>query len=143
MRLLESGTPISRIARRIQEAAAAFQCHPIRGTVSARISRFVLNSGVEIINAPEDEDEDSHIIMQNDTDEENIMAADVLKIEHGEAYVVNILMSTGSGRAKELDAKPTIYQRNVNTSYALKLKASRGFLNECEQKFGVFPFSLR
>jgi hypothetical protein len=39
--------------------------------------------------------------------------------------------------------KPTVFRRNVNTNYALKMKSSRAIFAEICRRFSVFPFSLR
>lgn len=43
-------------------------------------------------------------------------------IEMNEVYVVDLVVSTGEGKARELDAKPTVFKRDAEKSYALKLK---------------------
>ena len=42
-----------------------------------------------------------------------------------EVYAVDILMSTGEGKAKEKDTRTTVYKR-TEEQYSLKMKASRG-----------------
>ena len=42
-----------------------------------------------------------------------------------EVYAVDILMSSGEGKAKEREARTTVYKR-TDIQYSLKMKASRG-----------------
>jgi hypothetical protein len=54
-----------------------------------------------------------------------------------------MLFSTGEGKAREAEAKTTVYKRAVDVEYNLKLKASREAFNEINKKFPTFPFTLR
>lgn len=42
-----------------------------------------------------------------------------------EVYAIDILMSTGEGKAKEKETRTTVYKR-TEEQYSLKMKASRG-----------------
>lgn len=42
-----------------------------------------------------------------------------------------------------MSVKPTVFRRNVNTNYALKMKSSRAIFGEICQRFSVFPFPVR
>lgn len=47
------------------------------------------------------------------------------EFEVHEVYGVDVLISTGDGKAKEGESRTTVYKRTEQT-YALKMKASRG-----------------
>lgn len=47
-----------------------------------------------------------------------------------EVYCVDIAMSTGEGRPRQTDLRTTVYKRNVEQKYGLKIKASRQFFND-------------
>lgn len=40
-------------------------------------------------------------------------------------YAVNVMVSSGDGKVREQDLRTTVYKRNPNKSYHLKMKASR------------------
>ena len=42
-----------------------------------------------------------------------------------EVYAIDILMSSGEGKAKEREARTTVYKK-TDIQYSLKMKASRG-----------------
>merc|ERR1719148_144387 len=52
-------------------------------------------------------------------------------------------MSTGDGKVKPGDMRTTVYKRNVEKQYQLKVKASRTLLAEVDKKFPTLPFTLR
>lgn len=60
----------------------------------------------------------------------------------GDVWGVEVGMSLGSGKVKELDKRSTLLRRTA-TTYGLKRPSSRQVLSEIVKKFGTFPFSLR
>ncbi|KAH8175839.1 metallopeptidase family m24 domain-containing protein [Sarocladium implicatum] len=62
--------------------------------------------------------------------------------EIGEAWGVEVGVSLGSGKVKNLDQRATLHRRTLQT-YGLKRPTSRKVLSEVQKKFGTFPFSLR
>ena len=48
----------------------------------------------------------------------------------GEVYAVDILVSTGEGKPKAADSRTTIYRRNPDQTYQLKMQTSRKVLSE-------------
>lgn len=63
--------------------------------------------------------------------------------EIGEAWGVEVGVSLGSGKVKNIDGlRPTLHRRTLQT-YGLKRPTSRKVLSEVQKKFGTFPFSLR
>ncbi|KAI9894769.1 MAG: Curved DNA-binding protein (42 kDa protein) [Vezdaea aestivalis] len=62
--------------------------------------------------------------------------------ETGEVWGLEIGVSAGSGKVKNLENRPTLHRRTT-TTYGLKRQSSRQILSEVVKKFGTFPFSLR
>ena len=62
--------------------------------------------------------------------------------EVGEVFGVEVGMSLGSGKVKDLDKRSTLLRRTT-TTYGLKRPSSRQILSEIVKKFGTFPFSIR
>ena len=60
----------------------------------------------------------------------------------GEVWGIEVGMSLGSGKVKDLDKRATLHRRTTIT-YGLKRPSSRQTLSEIVKKFGTFPFSLR
>lgn len=60
----------------------------------------------------------------------------------GEVWGVEMGMSLGSGKVKDLEKRATLMRRTAIT-YGLKRPSSRQVLSEIVKKFGTFPFSLR
>lgn len=130
-RMLRPGVKSSEITRVINEIAAYFRCKPVEGTFSSPMKRFVLRAGKDIENQfPEG------LTVQE------LEKCD-FEIEANQVYQMNIVLTTGDGSVKVSEHKPHVYQRDVNKSYQLKMKAARIAYNEINEKFTVFPFATR
>ena len=63
--------------------------------------------------------------------------------EQAEVYAVDVALTTGDGRVRPSDLRTTIFKRNVEVNYRLKMKASRYVLSEIDKKYPTLPFTLR
>ncbi|KAK7515880.1 curved DNA-binding protein [Phyllosticta citriasiana] len=59
-----------------------------------------------------------------------------------DVWGVEMGVSLGSGKVKNLSDRATLHRRTT-TTYGLKRPSSRATLSEIQKKFGYFPFSLR
>ncbi|ORY93200.1 DNA-binding protein [Syncephalastrum racemosum] len=59
-----------------------------------------------------------------------------------EVYAVDILVSSGEGKVRQLNTRTTIYKK-TDTRYELKMATSRQVLSEIQKKAGNFPIALR
>jgi methionine aminopeptidase len=75
-------------------------------------------------------------------EEENQKVAECT-FEVNEVYAVDVAMTTGEGKPREQDTRTTIFKRNVDKTYNLKMKGSRTFLSEVKNKFPTLPFTIR
>ena len=58
-------------------------------------------------------------------------------------YAVDVAMSTGEGKPRASGTlRNTIFKRNVEANYKLKMKNSRYLLSEVDKKFPTLPFTL-
>eukprot|EP00009_Paramoeba_aestuarina_P008652 CAMPEP_0201521050 /NCGR_PEP_ID=MMETSP0161_2-20130828/13946_1 /ASSEMBLY_ACC=CAM_ASM_000251 /TAXON_ID=180227 /ORGANISM="Neoparamoeba aestuarina, Strain SoJaBio B1-5/56/2" /LENGTH=375 /DNA_ID=CAMNT_0047919611 /DNA_START=58 /DNA_END=1185 /DNA_ORIENTATION=+ len=125
-RLLRPGRKSSEVTKAVETIAKSFNCNPIEHTQSQQMKRFVIDAAKAIPN-------------KHDADTQ----AEDVEFEEGEVYNVNIVMSTGEGKASEGEVKTTIYKRAVENTYSLKMKASRSLLSEANKKYSTVPFSIR
>ncbi|KNC78962.1 hypothetical protein SARC_08625 [Sphaeroforma arctica JP610] len=58
-------------------------------------------------------------------------------------YQVDIAMTTGQGKTKDLDVKPSVYRRNRDRVYQLKLKGSRALFGQILKTNPDCAFSIR
>ncbi|KAI8581801.1 hypothetical protein K450DRAFT_278871 [Umbelopsis ramanniana AG] len=130
LRMMKPGTSSTDISRVIAETAAFFRCNPVQDTFSAQMKRFVLRASKEVDNRI-DPEMPAHELEKRE-----------FTLEHNEVYSLNIVLTTGDGRVKDSEHKAMVYQRNVNKSYALKMKSSRQAYSEINAKHTVFPFAM-
>merc|ERR1712232_53029 len=124
LRLCRPGNKASQITKTIKDVSQVFGCNPVVGFRSYQVDQNVVEGEKSIANCADDEE------IEDCTFEEN------------EVYIIDILMSTGEGKAKPGDAKTTVYKKTDNI-YNLKLAASRYVITEVSKRFGQLPFTLR
>jgi curved DNA binding protein len=66
-------------------------------------------------------------------------------IQADATYIISILMTNAEdgGKVKDINEKPTVYQRNFYSKYNLKTRAGRNAFVGIVDQFGVFPFTTR
>ena len=110
----------------MEKAVDAFGCKAVDGVVSHQIKRFTTD-GTKVItnkNVP------GHPVQE-------------CVFEQYEAYAVDVVVSTGEGKCRELDTKCTVFKRASDAKYNLKMKTAREALYKIEQTHPKMPFSLR
>jgi len=125
-KLLRPGNTNSQVTKAINEVASDFGVSACTGVLSHRMKRFVIDGNKAIILREEAEQrvEDSCF-------------------ELNEVYSLDIVMSTGDGKPKEMQSRTTIFKRSVDKNYMLKMRSSRTLFNEVNAKFPALPFTLR
>lgn len=90
------------------------------------MKRFVIDGNKVILGSNETEDK-----------------VDKVNFEANEVYSVDIALTKGSGKTRSIGTRSTVYRRNIEETYMLKMKSSRAVLSEVDSRFPVFPFSVR
>jgi len=127
LRLIKPGNGNYAVTDAIQKTAESFNCKPISGMLSHQLKQFRIDGEKSIIQNPSDAQRKEH---------------EKCQFNLHEVYAIDVLVSTGEGKGKEVDAKTTVYKK-TDDNYQLKLKFSRAFYADAEKKFGVMPFTLR
>lgn len=127
IRLVKPGNGNYLVTDAIQKVAEAYECKPISGMLSHQLKQFKIDGQKSIIQNPTDAQRKEH---------------EKCQFNLHEAYAIDVLVSTGEGKGREVDSKTTIYKKTEEI-YQLKLKVSRAFYADVEKKFGVMPFNLR
>jgi len=126
-RLVKAGAKGREVSDAINKVAEAFHVSPVLGVCSHNVSRNFLDGEKMIIPKHEEgqKPEDCEVGLH-------------------EVFVIDIVMSTGDGKPKEVSSdRTTVYMRARDTTYALKMKASRFVLSQIQEKHPHFPFNLR
>lgn len=108
-RLVKPGKENYTVTEMISKAVADFNCKPIQGVQSHLMQKLVFDGEKCIVLNP---------------DEDHKKSIEKCTFEMYEAWLIDIVVSTGSGKAKDFPARTTVFKKN-ETIYHLKLKASR------------------
>lgn len=125
-KLMRPGNTNSQVTKAIEKVAEVFGVKACAGVLSHRMKRFVI-------------DGNKVILLREETDQK----VEDFSFELNEVYSIDIAMSTGDGKPKEMQSRTTIFKRTVDKNYMLKMRSSRILFNEVNSKFPALPFTLR
>uniref|UniRef100_A0A3P9LX83 Proliferation-associated 2G4, b n=1 Tax=Oryzias latipes TaxID=8090 RepID=A0A3P9LX83_ORYLA len=128
LRLVKPGNQNTQVTEAWNKIAKSFKCSPIEGMLSHQLKQHVIDGEKTIIQNPTDQQKKDH---------------EKAEFEVHEVYAVDVLISTGEGKAKDGGQRTTVYKRDPNKVYGLKMKTSRTFFSEMERRFDTMPFTLR
>ncbi|KAG7283201.1 hypothetical protein CRUP_004943, partial [Coryphaenoides rupestris] len=128
LRLVKPGSQNTQVTEAWNKIAQSFKCSPIEGMLSHQLKQHVIDGEKTIIQNPSDQQRKDH---------------EKAEFEVHEVYAVDVLISTGEGKAKDGVQRTTIYKRDPHKQYGLKMKTSRMFFSEVERRFDAMPFTLR
>jgi len=127
LRLIRPAGENYAVTEAIQKVAESFNCKPVQGMLSHQLKQFRIDA------------EKSVILNPTDAQRKEV---EKCEFELHEVYAVDVLISSGEGKGREVDSKTTVYKK-TDEVYLLKLKASRTFFSIIEKQFGTMPFTLR
>mmetsp|Transcript_3598 Transcript_3598/g.3026 ORF Transcript_3598/g.3026 Transcript_3598/m.3026 type:complete len:400 (-) Transcript_3598:85-1284(-) len=130
---IAAGKSNTDVTKAVERVATHYGVNPISSVRMHQMKRFVLD-GVKEIALKEPSPEEL---------EEGEEKLPTCKFEQGEVYAVDVAMPTGDGKARPGELRTTVFKRNVETNYKLKMKSSRYVLSEVDKKFPTLPFTLR
>ncbi|KAI2507093.1 Proliferation-associated protein [Fragilaria crotonensis] len=130
---IAAGKTNTDVTKAVERVAMHYGVKPISSVRMHQMKRYVLD-GVKEISLKEPTPEDL------EEGEEKLASC---TFEQNEVYAVDVAMSTGDGKAKPGEMRTTVFKRNVETNYKLKMKSSRTVLSEVDKKFPTLPFTLR
>ncbi|KAM7079854.1 LOW QUALITY PROTEIN: proliferation-associated protein 2G4 [Ciconia maguari] len=107
--------------------AHSFNCTPIEGMLSHQLKQHVIDGEKTIIQNPTDQQKKDH---------------EKAEFEVHEVYAVDVLVSSGEGKAKDAGQRTTFTKGNPSKQYGLMMKTSRAFFSEVERRFDTMPFTL-
>eukprot|EP01083_Nonionella_stella_P228373 809397_1 len=128
LRLIQPKVKNNRVSEYITKVADEFRCQPLQGVLSHELRQFVIDANNTIIGK---------------IDPDQGLKVDEFEFETNQVFGIDIVMSTGDGKGRELNEQTTVFKREVDVNYNLKMQASRRFLAEVNRRFPTYPFTLR
>mmetsp|Transcript_6185 Transcript_6185/g.13419 ORF Transcript_6185/g.13419 Transcript_6185/m.13419 type:complete len:404 (+) Transcript_6185:134-1345(+) len=129
---IKAGTKNSEVTAAVNRVAQAYGVNAISSVRMHQMKRFVIDGVKEVALKDPTADE-------LEAGEEKV---DECTFEQAEAYAVDVAMSTGEGKPRPGVLRTTVFKRNVEANYRLKMKNSRYLLSEVDKKFPTLPFTL-
>lgn len=121
----EQGTN-TKVTQTIARIAAAFEINPVEGVLSHKVKKHLIDGNDVIIN--------------KETPEQRV---EEFEFAAGDVIGLDVYVSTGEGKPKEGDYRTTVFKRELDTQYNLKIKSARSFFSEVNKKYPTLPFSIR
>lgn len=127
-RAMAAGAKNTEVTKVIERVAGAYNVTPLHSVRMHQMKRYVLDGVKEVaLKTPSAEEED----------------LPECTFDQCEVYAVDVALSTGDGNARPGDIRTTIYKRNVEQQYSLKIQAARHLLAHVDKHFPTLPFTLR
>ncbi|KAJ1673623.1 Proliferation-associated protein 2G4, partial [Spiromyces aspiralis] len=127
IRMLKPGTNTLDITDAVQKVSQSFGCNPLQSMLSYEQRQNVLEGETQIIFNPIPEQRGEfkkYVIGDN------------------EVYMIDIYMTTGSGKTTKSSIRTTVFKKNEGKPQ-LRMKAAISLYNEVKSKFGSYPFTTR
>jgi curved DNA binding protein len=110
----------------IQKIAEEFKCNAVEGALSHKVKKHLIDGNDCIINKA---------TPGYDAAEFEFAPGDVIGLD--------IYVSSGEGKPREAEMRCTVFKRELDQVYNLKMKASRAFFVEVNKRFPTLPFAVR
>jgi hypothetical protein len=104
-----------------------YECIPVEGMLSSQLVRGVLDGDKQIVSNPTP-------MQRRDFQTQEFSA--------GEVWSIDVLVSSGEGKAKPSTTRTTIFKRIPDSVYQLKMQTSRRVFSEISRTAGYMPFTI-
>ncbi|KAL0584109.1 hypothetical protein ABG067_005993 [Albugo candida] len=126
VRLIKPGNTNHQVTEALSKLEEAYGVKALQGSLMHQQKRFVIDG--------------TKTIAQKMDAESSVPK---ITFEPNEAYTVDIFYTTGNEKPVSSECRTTIFKRQVDRTYRLKMKASRYVFSEISSKHSVLPFTIR
>jgi len=134
---LKAGAKNSDVTAAVERVTNAYGVSPISFVRMHQMKRFIIDGVKEVALKEYVPDAEPS---QQDAINDRVPPCE---FEQAEVYAIDVALSTGDGRARPGELRTTVYKRNVEVDYRLKMKSSRNLLSEVDRKYPTLPFTTR
>lgn len=125
-RCIKEGGTNTEVTEAIAAVCEEYKVTPVEGVLSHKIKKHLIDGNDVIIN--------------KETPEQRVAEFEFVP---GDVIGLDVYVSSGEGMPKEAETRTTVFKRELQTIYNLKINASRKFFSELNKKFPTLPFALR
>lgn len=112
----------------ISRLVDSYGCKPVENMLSHQLKHDKIDGEKQIIQNPGEK-------QRSDMDK--------CEFDENEVYAIDVLVSTGEGKARDTDRRTTVYKKSDDIIYQLKMKHARVFFSDINKAHGNMPFTLR
>ena len=121
---LQPGVDANEITTIVDNICKKYEVKAFENIVSRNMERYMIDGQKFILNVPSKQ------------------AVEEMKIEVNEVWNLDIILSSGQCKPMDNGTRTTVYKRNIDETYILKMRTSVQILREINHKFPTMPFSL-
>lgn len=125
-RIIRENATNTKVTEAIAKVCEEFGVTPLEGVLSHKVKKHLIDGNDVIINKETPEQR---------VEEFEFMPGDVIGLD--------IYVSTGEGKPRESEFRTTVFKRELDVQYNLKIQKSRNFFTEVNKRFPTLPFSIR
>eukprot|EP00954_Amorphochlora_amoebiformis_P019571 1333510-Amorphochlora_amoeboformis.AAC.1 len=118
IRLLKPGAKNEVLTKMFTQVADEFKVNVVQGVLSHQLERNII---------------DGEKVIASKFDPENPESKVEFEFEQNEVYAIDIVMSSGDGKPKEFEQRMTVFKRDMESTYQLKMKASRAVFSDIKE----------
>lgn len=126
IRKMRPGVETYEVTEIIEKAAEHFNVTPVDGVLSHLVKRYIVD-GFRCIPSKKTPE---HMVHE-------------YPIEPAQVWTLDVVYSTGKGKLKERDVRPSIFKLALDNTYTAKMESAREVSREIDAKFQTFPFGVR
>jgi len=125
-RAIRVGSTNNDVTEAIAKVCEEYKVNPVEGVLSHKIKKHLIDANDVIIN--------------KETSEHRV---EEFEFAPGDVVGLDVYVSSGDGKPKESPMRTTVFKRELQTVYNLKMKSSRSFFAEMGKRFPTLPFAIR
>ena len=125
-RIIREEATNTSVTEVIAKIAEAFGVTPLEGVLSHKVKKHLIDGNDVIIN--------------KETSEQKV---EEFEFAAGDVIGLDVYVSSGEGKPRESEFRTTVYKRELDAQYNLKIKSSRAFFAEVNKRFPTLPFAIR
>jgi curved DNA binding protein len=125
-RSIKEGACNQDVTEAMNKVTAEFECNMVEGVLSHTVKKYCIDGNQSII-----------------AKEQPLQAVESWDFERGQVIHMDVFVSSGEGKPKLNEMRSTIYKRQLQNMYNLKIQKSRAFFTESTKRCPAMPFSLR
>ncbi|CAH0521925.1 unnamed protein product [Peronospora belbahrii] len=125
-RLIKPGNTNLQVTEALARLEESYGVKSLQGTLMHQLKRFVIDGNKMIAQKMDVENRTPKVVF-----------------EPNEVYTIDVCYTTGSEKPVTSERRTTVFKRQVEKQYRLKMKASRYVFKEINKKFPTLPFTIR